>query len=111
MGDHDVVGYFNGVHALGSLLIANELAENAARRVENIGQSLGQIAERDRRRKQRIEYRIVKQAQRLFEPAAMGPGRAMRGRDVPDLARDELEPLRVKRAAERHLDLLGAIPG
>src|SRR5436305_13788607 len=47
----------------GSLLVTDELAENAARRVENVGQCLRQIAERDRWRKQRIEGRIVEQAQ------------------------------------------------
>src|SRR3954464_8161748 len=41
-----------------SLLVTDELAENAARRVENIRQYLRQIAECDRRRKQRIERRI-----------------------------------------------------
>src|SRR5437868_12608328 len=41
--------------------IADELAQNTARRVENAGQLGRQIGERNRRRDQRVQHRIVQQ--------------------------------------------------
>src|SRR5881227_1070590 len=104
MGDHDVVGHFNGVHGCScfssssspakagdpvnaisylarpyitripvftglpafagndELGITDELAENATRGVEDIGQLLRQIGECDRRGEQRVERGIIKQS-------------------------------------------------
>src|SRR5437763_13609532 len=70
--------------------VADELAQHATRWVQDVGQLLRQVSKRDRRRDQRVEHRIVKQLDRFFEAAAMRPGRAMRRRDVPDLARYQL---------------------
>src|SRR5437899_3329180 len=92
-------------------LITDKLAENAARGIEDVGQLLRQVGKCDRRAEQRVECGIVKQPQCFFQPAPVRPGCAMRRRDVPDLARHELQPLRVKCTAERHLYLPGAIPG
>src|SRR4051812_13572173 len=58
--------------------VADELAENAARGVEDVGQLLRQIGENNRRRNQRIEHGVVKQPQRFLEPMAMRPCRAVR---------------------------------
>src|SRR5438045_7751981 len=41
--------------------ITDELAENAARRIEDVGQLLRQLGESNRWRNQRIEHGIVKQ--------------------------------------------------
>src|SRR4029077_5549245 len=45
----------------GAPSVANELAQHAARWVEDIGQLGGQILEGDRRRNQRVQHGIVKQ--------------------------------------------------
>src|SRR4029079_3811765 len=56
--------------------VADELAQNAARWVEDVGQLLWQIRECDRWRKQCIQGRIVKQSQRFFQSPLVRPGGA-----------------------------------
>ena len=47
---------------------------------------------------------------RGFEPLAMGQRRAVRGRDLADLARNDLQAAAVERAAERHRHGPRAVP-
>ena len=56
-------------------------------------------------REQRIERRIGQQIERGGEPPAVRPARPVRGRDAPDLARDQAQAAAVERAAERDRDV------
>src|SRR5947207_15827240 len=49
--------------------VADELAQHAARGIEDVGQLVRQIHECDRRRDQRIERRIVQKVERRSETA------------------------------------------
>src|SRR4051794_1974751 len=56
-------------------LITNELAEDAARGIEDVGKPRRQVGERDRRCDQRVQCRIVQQVERGGETPAVVPAR------------------------------------
>ena len=70
-----------------------------------------QVGERDRRRDQGVERGVVQQVERGGKTAAIVPARAMRRRDLADLAGDELEAAGVEDVAERDFHFVGAVPG
>ena len=78
---------------------------------QDIGQTRRQFAERDRRapaaRRARIARASSIAASSRWRCVNVG---AVRGRDLADLARDELQPAAVERAAERHRHRPGAVP-
>ena len=102
VGDHDVVANFDDEQ--GSLSrIADELAEYAAPGFQDIGKTLRKFAETRSAGASSASRRGSRgELDRGFEPLAMGERRAVRGRDLADLAGDELQAAAVERAAERH---------
>ena len=70
-----------------------------------------QVGEGDRRRDQRVERGVVQQVERGGKTAAIVPARAVRRRDLADLAGDELQAAGVEDVAERHFHVVGAVPG
>src|SRR3984893_2900275 len=84
----------------GSDGIADELAQRAARGIENVGQLSRQVAERDSRRQQAVQHRIVQEVERGGKTAAIIPARPMRGRDFADLAGDQPQAAGMKAPAE-----------
>src|SRR5579871_703355 len=68
-----------------SYLVADQLAQHAALRRENLGKAHGQVGERDRRRQQRIERRVLQEVERGRQAAPIIPARAARGRDLAHL--------------------------
>src|SRR5262249_13765913 len=90
--------------------IVDHLAQYPALRRKDFGQSRRQILERDGRREQRIERRIGEQRERSLESTPRAPARAMRGRNAPDLARNEPQPAAVECPAQRNRNLAAAVP-
>src|SRR5215813_12800824 len=79
--------------------VADHLAQDAAGRPENVGQTRRQVGERDRRREQRVERGIVQKRQRGGAAAGKVPARTVRRGDVADLARQQAQAAAVKGAA------------
>src|SRR5215831_1437215 len=90
--------------------IIDQLAQDRARRRQDFWHAHRQLDERDRGREQRVEPRVGEQVERGRDPAPMRPARPVRGRDLADLARDQLEAAAVERAAERRRHVARAVP-
>src|SRR5690242_14190686 len=94
----------------GGLRIVDDLAKNGTARREHRRQSLRQIGEGDCGLQQHVESIVSQQADRVLQPPAMRPFAAMRGGDLPDLARYQPQPAAVEGAAQRHRHRLSTVP-
>src|SRR5262245_11774776 len=90
--------------------IADQRAARVAVGRQQIGKPRWQLIEIDRRSKKHVERRILEQREGGSKPAAMRPARAMGGRDLADLARDDAQPAAGKGFAVRHGDLTRTVP-
>src|SRR5262249_55508118 len=78
------------------LRIADEPTQDRANGRRDLREGGGRVGERHRRCEQRVEPRVGEQVERGCDAAAVGPARAVRGGDLADLARDQLEPAAVE---------------
>src|SRR5262249_8470755 len=76
--------------------IVDERAQDRAHRRKDSRHARRQLGERHRRREQRIEPRVGEQVEGGRDAAPMRPARAVRGRDLADLARDQPEAAAVE---------------
>src|SRR4051794_14798960 len=83
----------------GSDGIADELAQRAARGMQDIRQPGRQVAQPDSRRQQGVQHRIVQEVERGGKTAAIVPTRPVRGRDLADLAGNQPQAPGMKAAA------------
>ena len=111
MGDHDVIANFDGEHGHLQARVIDELAEYAAPGLRGYRED----ARADRRNEtagasSASSCGSASELDRGVEPLAVRERRAVRRRDLADLARDQLQAAAVKRAAERHRDVARAVP-
>ena len=81
-----------------------------ARRRQDVGQRLGQGSERDLFGHQDVQALVIQESHGGGKAPAGRPAGAPRRRDVPDLGRDELQPLAVEGAAQGRIDRAGPVP-
>src|SRR5262245_60497836 len=102
--------YTENSFSFGGGRIADQLPDRVAIGAEHRRQLRRQVRKRDGRRDQPVEHGIPEQRERGRQPPAMGPARAVRRRDLADLARDDPQAAAVEGFAERRGDVAFAIP-